>query len=92
MPDQTARNTVLLADIQEEDSPVLISNQWAKVGGGVLIPVSFREEKHMRQVLQAKDSPFKGGIYQNHLSCFSQPTHGDDICSTDRNYCSVNCR
>lgn len=68
----------------------MISNQRAHVGGRVFIPVS-SEEESTRQVRQANESPFRGATYPNDLSCFSQPTHREGVCSADRN-CSVNCR
>lgn len=34
-----------------EDSSALMSNQWVEIGGGILIPVSFREKRSTRQIL-----------------------------------------
>ena len=41
----------------------------------MLIPESSREEMSMRQILQAKDSPFRRGMYQDHPGFFFQPAH-----------------
>lgn len=83
-PAQTARDRALLAGVQVEGSPALISNQQAgEWRGAVLTPGSSREERSTRQMLQAKGSPCQGGLHQNHPAAASTLLTGRAVYFTE---------